>query len=207
MSDIHVPTLEAHGSGHSIFKILLEVVLIGVGVFLGLAGEQWRENGRHREMAERTLRRFRAEIVENRNAVVAVKDYHVSLAGDLKKYFTTDPAKRNADDVHFTKGFSPARLSHTAWDLALANQSLAYIESDLGFALSDLYNTQEQLTTKTTGLSQAMYINPPGEDLTRFFDSVAVYYGDANLIEPQLVKAFDAILPRIDNALGDAPSK
>ncbi len=207
MSDIHVPTLEAHGSGHSIFKILLEVVLIGVGVFLGLAGEQWRENGRHREMAERTLRRFRAEIVENRNAVVAVKDYHVSLAGDLKKYFTTDPAKRNADDVHFTKGFSPAHLSHTAWDLALANQSLAYIESDLGFALSDLYNTQEQLTTKTTGLSQAMYINPPGEDLTRFFDSVAVYYGDANLIEPQLVKAFDAILPRIDNALGDAPSK
>jgi len=207
MSDIHMPRLEAHGSGHSIFKIVLEVVLIGVGVFLGLAGEQWRENAHHREMAERTLRRFRTEIVENRNAVVAVRDYHVSLAGELKKYFTTDLAKRNADDVHVTKGFSPARLSHTAWDLALANQSLAYIESDLGFALSDLYNTQEQLTTMTTGLLQAMYINPPGENLTRFFDSVAVYYGDANLIEPQLMKAFDAILPRIDNALGDAPSK
>lgn len=207
MSDIRVPKLEAHGSGHSIFKILLEVVLIGVGVFLGLAGEQWRENARHREMAERTLRRFRTEIVENRNAVVAVKDYHVSLAGDLKKYFTTDPAKRDAHDVHFTRGFSPAHLSHTAWDLALANQSLAYIESDLGFALSDLYNTQEQLTTMTTGLSQAMYINPPGEHLTRFFDSVAVYYGDATLIEPQLVKAFDAILPRIDNALGDVAAK
>lgn len=54
----------------------------------------------------------------------------------------------------------------------------------------------------TMGLSQAMYINPPGENLTRFFDSVAVYCGDATLIEPELVKAFDAILPRIDNALG-----
>ena len=105
------------------------------------------------------------------------------------------------------QGFSPARLSHTAWDLALANQSLAYIESDLGFALSDLYNTQEQLTTMTMGLSQAMSINPPGENLTRFFDSVAVSYGDATLIEPQLLKAFEAILPRIDNALGDAAAK
>ena len=55
MPDIHVPKLEAHGSGHSIFKILLEVVLISAGVFLGLAGEQWRENARHRELAERTL--------------------------------------------------------------------------------------------------------------------------------------------------------
>jgi hypothetical protein len=207
MSDIHVPKLDARVSGHSIFKLLLEVVLIGVGVFLGLAGEQWRENARHRQMAERTLRRFRAEIVENRNAVLGVTDYHVSLAGELKKYFTADPDKRDVREVHFTKGFSPAHLSHTAWDLALANQSLAYIEPDLGFALSDLYNTQEQLTTMTTGLSQAMYINPPGENLTRFFDSVAVYYGDANLIEPQLVKTFDAILPRIDNALGDASAK
>jgi hypothetical protein len=86
MSDIHVPKLEAHGSGHSIFKILLEVVLIEVGVFLGLAGEQWRENARHRELAERTLRRFRAEIVENRNAVVSVKDYHVSPLNDVKTH-------------------------------------------------------------------------------------------------------------------------
>jgi len=207
MPDIHVPKLEAHGTGHSIFKILLEVVLIGIGVFLGLAGEQWRENARHRELAERTLRRFRAEIVENRQAVIDVKDYHVSLAEDLKKYFATEPAKRKADNVHFTKGFSPARLSHTAWDLTLANQSLVYIESDLGFALSDLYQTQEQLTAMTMGLTQAMYINPPDEDLTRFFDSVYVYYGDATLIEPQLVKAFEAILPRIDKALLDASAK
>ena len=207
MSDIHVPKLDAHGGGHSILKILLEVLLIGIGVFLGLAGEQWRENARQRELADRMLQRFRAEIIQNRQAVIDVKDYHVALAGDLKKYFATDPARRQVGTVHVTKGFSPARLSHTVWDLALANQSLAYIEPDLGFALADVYRTQEQLTAMTTGLMQAMYINPPGEGLTRFFDSVAVYYGDATLIEPLLVGAYDAILPRIDHALGDVPAK
>ena len=202
MPDIHVPKFEAPGSGHSIFKILLEVMLISVGVFLGLAGEQWRENARRRELAERTLQRFRAEIVANRQAVVDVRDYHVALKDDLEKYLAADPAKRKDVNVRFTKGFSPANLSHTAWDLALANQTLAYIESDLGFTLSDLYRTQERLMAMTMGLTQAMYINPPNEDLTRFIASVYVYYGDATLIEPQLVKAYDAILPRIDKVPG-----
>jgi hypothetical protein len=42
-------------------KILLEVVLITAGVFLGLAGESWRESREHRELAEQSLRRFREE--------------------------------------------------------------------------------------------------------------------------------------------------
>jgi hypothetical protein len=200
--DVHVPKLEAHGSGHSIFKILLEVILISVGVFFGLAGEQWRENARHRELAEGTLQRFRTEIVANRQAVVDVRDYHVALEDDLKRYLAAAPAQRKDVNVRMTKGFSPANLSHTAWDLALATQSLAYVESDLGFALSDLYRTQERLMAMTMGLTQAMYINPPNDDLTRFIAAVYVYYGDATLIEPQLVKAYDALLPRLDTALG-----
>jgi hypothetical protein len=52
-------------------KILLEVALITTGVFLGLAGEQWREQVRHRETAEASLRLFRAEILANSKAVSA----------------------------------------------------------------------------------------------------------------------------------------
>ena len=53
------PAATHRPQGKSLFKIALEVMLIAVGVFLGLAGEQWRENVRHREMAEASLRRFR----------------------------------------------------------------------------------------------------------------------------------------------------
>src|SRR6266516_4604802 len=62
------------------------VVLISAGVFLGLAGEQWRESARHRALAEASLRRFRSEILTNRKAVAAVKDY-VALKGtwDLRR--------------------------------------------------------------------------------------------------------------------------
>jgi hypothetical protein len=79
MPETHVPKLEeddktdkeaANTSSQawrkSVTKIALEITLISVGVFLGLAGEQWREDRRHRELAESSLRSFRSEIVINR---------------------------------------------------------------------------------------------------------------------------------------------
>ena len=38
MPDVHVPKLEGHGRGKAALKLLLEVALISVGVFLGLLG-------------------------------------------------------------------------------------------------------------------------------------------------------------------------
>ena len=70
----------------SLATIALEVVLISAGVFLGLAGEQWRESARHRELAEMSLHRFRSEIVANRKLVADVKDYHVSTQAQVKRY-------------------------------------------------------------------------------------------------------------------------
>ena len=58
------------------------------------------------------------------------------------------------------KGIQPASLDHTAWDLALAQQSLAYIETDLAYEISQIYNTQDRLTTLSRELTQAMYVNP-----------------------------------------------
>ena len=83
MPDIHVPKLEEHGRGRSTLMVLLEVLLISAGVFLGLAGEQYRETARHREIAQEALQRFRTEIIANRQAVAAVKDYHVQLRTQL----------------------------------------------------------------------------------------------------------------------------
>ncbi len=107
MPDVHVPKLDDHedGAAHvapisahrsrrkSIVTIALEIALIGTGVFLGLAGEQWREYARHREMADAALRRFRAEAVTNRAAVAKVKDYHIDRLNALREHL--DAAHQN----------------------------------------------------------------------------------------------------------------
>lgn len=216
MPEVHLPQLDEHEEegapaspaathrpqGKSLLKIALEVMLIAVGVFLGLAGEQWRESARHREMAEASLRRFRSEIVTNRTAVANVKDYHVTMKKKLAAYFAADAKTRPKVEVNL-RGIQPASFEHTAWDLALATQSLAYIDARLAFALSRVYTTQQDYAELSRGVLQAMYVLNPTENETAFFGAVVVYYGDVVLYEPKLLSLYDELLPQIDRALGE----
>src|SRR5437773_7635880 len=209
MPEVHLPKLDEHDKhdvptathrrrGQSLFKILLEVVLIGTGVFLGLAGEQWRESTRHRELAEASLRRFRSAILTNRKAVAAVKNYHVTTMKQMETYLKT---RRSSDlSLH---GLQPAFFEHSAWDVALATQSLAYIDTDLAFAISRIYTVQQNYADLTRGILQATYLRPVDDNLPAFISASVEYYGDIVLIEPQLLGMYDEMLPQIDRALGE----
>src|SRR5262245_7334592 len=139
MAEVHLPHAGDHRRGTSFIKLLLEVVMLAVGVFLGLTGEQWREHRQHREAAEAAPRRFRTEIASNRKAVAAVKDYHVTMRERIDTYLAAPGKERDAISVNM-QGIQPAFIEHTAWDLALATQSLAYISESLAFSLSRLYS-------------------------------------------------------------------
>jgi hypothetical protein len=201
MPDVHLPHLDGP-QRRSLLKIALEVALISVGVFLGLAGEQWRETAHHHEMAEEALRRFRTELMANRQAVAKVKDYHATTRTAVETYLAADSKTRSAADVQIA-GLQPASFNHTAWDLALATQSLAYIDSSLAFALAHIYNSQQGYADLTRGVVQAMYLRPPSENLDAFLRALALYYDDVVLIEPELIKMYDELLPQIDRALGE----
>src|SRR5262245_34883419 len=91
MADVHVPKLDEHGTPprgplKSALKLGLELALIAVGVFLGLAGEQWRENARHRELAHESLLRFRDEFRANQKQVLRVHDMHKAQERDMSAY-------------------------------------------------------------------------------------------------------------------------
>jgi hypothetical protein len=197
------PVVKPPHRSRSFVKIGLEVLLISAGVFLGLMGEQWREHAHHRELAESSLRRFRMELQGNRNAVAAVKDKHVAKLQSLRAYLTLDAAARQKV-VNFDDATDPAFLEYSAWDLALATQSLAYIDSDLAFAISHVYAAQQQLDGSTRGVTQAMYATGNPEAFLR--NGLATYFGDCILMEPRLLKTYDEVLPQIDRALGESPA-
>jgi hypothetical protein len=186
--------------GRSLLRIALEVVLIGTGVFLGLAGEQWREKAGHRELAEMSLHRFRSEILANRKVVADVKDYHVTIQEKLNAYLAADPKARQSMDLGIS-GIRPAFFERTAWESSLATQAVAYIDPDLVFSLSRVYDAQGVYAELTRGMMQAMYLRPPEENLDAFVKSLHVYYGDVVGLEPQLLAMYDEIVPQIDRAL------
>ena len=195
----------AHRS-KSFLKIGLEVLLISTGVFLGLMGEQWRERAQHRELAEESLRRFRAEIAINRTAVSAVKDYHATMKKTLDAYVSADAKTREKMDVRL-RGLQPATFERSAWDLALVTQSLAHIDPQLVFSLSRIYTLQQGYADLSRGILQAMYLRTPDENLPGFLSAVAIYYGDIVLYEPRLLEMYDEVLPQIDRALSESPAE
>ena len=218
MPEIHIPKLEDHedpppaaakgapvhpARGKSLVKIGLEVLLISVGVFLGLAGEQWREDRRHHELAESSLRNFRSEMEENRKAVQAVKDYHATLLKMLQAYLAKDHKTRNTADVQI-QGLRFVRFEETAWDLALTTQALTYIDRDLALSISRVYSIQKSFNAFTQGMTQAMYVLPWHDNFDGLAGAAETYYGDAVFLEPKLIEQYDELIRRIDRQLGDA---
>jgi hypothetical protein len=198
---------DANQRSKSLLKIGLEVLLISTGVFLGLMGEQWRERARHHEVAEASLRRFREEILANRKAVAAVKDYHTTTKQSLDAFFAADARTRSTHDVT-VRGIQPASFERTAWDLALMTQSLTFVDPSLAFALSRIYTTQQGYADLSRGILQAMYLLPPmSENPTPFFGALSVYYGDIVYYDPKLLELYDEILPQIDRALGETSAE
>jgi hypothetical protein len=69
----------------------------------------------------------------------------------------------------------------------LATQALACIDPDLIFSLSRIYETQQVYVELTHGMTQAMYLRPPGENIDAFIRSLHVYYGDVVRMDPPLL--------------------
>src|SRR5688572_27959763 len=91
----------------------------------------------------------------NRAAVATVKDYHTQKLGELRAYFAAEPEARKTIRVAF-EGLRPPRLDNTAWELALATQSLAHIEPELAFALSGVYGYQTLARDLERGVLQSI---------------------------------------------------
>lgn len=161
-----------------LLRLGLEVALIAAGVFLGLMGEQWRENASHRELAQSSLRRFQAEIARNRTAVVGNRDYHVRLKRNLDAVLVAERAHRPPPPIEM-HGVGPVFFERTAWDLALATQALAYVEPSMAFALSRAYSVQQDYVDMQRMILQStIYGRSRTQDPIGYVGSIADYLGD-----------------------------
>jgi hypothetical protein len=181
-------------------RAIIEMFMVAIGVFLGLAAEQWRSDRQHREQAHASLQRFKTEIEANKAAVEAVADYHAKAREAIRLYL--DPKTRDTSRVQLT-GIQPVNYQHTAWDLAIATQSLADLDPHIAYELARIYGHQSLVIGLTTGLTQAMYLRPPTEQIIPFLHSVRVYYDDLVIHEPALLKMYAQVLPQIEEALRD----
>jgi len=182
--------------------LLTEVVLIGLSVFLALMADQWRVRREHRQEAEATLGYFREEVMTNRDAMAKERAYHENLSQEIGHFLESDgPKNRQAFDatVHFA-GVHPVIFERTAWDLALANQSLSYLKPSLAYAISRVYTRQQAFQTlENSFLQSALSPSMFGQqDVTSLASAILAYLTDVNIEEPALLKLYDQLLHQLD---------
>jgi len=186
----------------SLLGLLTEVVLIGVSVFLALLANQWSDARQHRERANATLHYFREEIVTNQKAIETRRQYHEALSRDIESFLQSDALKTLQNfypTVHF-HGLEPVQFERTAWDLALANQSLSYLAPKLAYAISRVYTRQQAFQTLENSFLQAVLAPRTfaDQDATGLARSMDAYLIDVNIQEPDLLKLYAQLLPQID---------
>ena len=181
--------------------LLTEVVLIGLSVFLALLANQWSEARKHRNRANATLCYFREEIVTNQKAIETRRQYHEALRRDIESFLQSDAPKTLQSFypmVHF-RGLEPVTFERSAWDLALANESLSYLAPQLAYAISRVYTRQALQTLENSFLQSASGPSTfASQDATGLAGSMEAYLIEVNIQEPDLLKLYAELLPQID---------
>jgi len=145
-------------------------------------------------------------------SVERVHDRHVKERKDLEAYFAAHGNELNAHLVDPRKPIpgpvpdnvtDSAGFDYSAWDLALATQSLSYIDPDLVASMSAAYRMQQMYEDAHRAIAQTSY---SFTDPVYWLRGVTNYFGDAALWEELLLKRYDDLLPRLDRALGESPA-
>lgn len=197
-------------SGRRALELLLEVLLISLGVFLGLLASNWHEAREHRANARAALRNFLDEIQLNRGAIERNRSYHETLARQLTEFLSSSEPMTESrfHEVVDFKGLRPVIFEHTAWDLALATQSLSYLQPRLAFDISKIYTKQDAFQKLENSFLASAYTPASFDSDSRKGMAVAMqtYMNDVNQLEPAMILLYGKTIPEVRMALKQSSS-
>ena len=187
--------------------LVAQLFFIAAGVYLGNRADAWKEERSHQEAARATLTNFRAEIDSNRTHLRTTHALHAELRDSLRAVARLPAPVRTTDELigHLRwRGLNPSAFRHAAWQVALANQSVTYLDPALAFAIADVYLEQDHLE-RYGEITLQNVVGSGGmaqENPRPLFAALQAYTVDAaTYSEPRILAAYDRLLPRIDSAI------
>ena len=93
-----------------------------------------------------------------------------------------------------------AVFDYSAWDVALATESLAYIDPQLVAMISDAHRMQQMVEDDHKAIAQVTY---SFQNQVHWLRGLGAYFGDTALHEKLLLERYEKLLPRLDKAIGD----
>lgn len=197
--------------GRRVVDLICEVLVISLGVFLGLWATNWHEAREHRADARAALHNFAEEMELNLQSIDQKHPYHETVLEQINRFLASEQpatAARFRAEVPF-RGVKPVIFEHTAWDLALATQSLSYLEPKLAFDISKVYTKQNAFQNLENSFLAAAYTPASfaSDNMKGMAVAMQTYFNDINLLEPAMITLYQKTIPEIKSALRNKPSR
>ena len=195
----------------SLATLVAQLFFIAGGVYLGNRAEAWKEARDHRQAARDAIENFRTELTENRDRLrraAAVHRRYADSVAVVQRRGGPEPASvQEVLRLLGWQGLVPTSFGHTAWELAIATQSLAHVPRPLAFRLAHVYDAQRDLAELQADAGRALF-SPQAlgaASVTPWALTFIAYLEDATIQEPALLRGYDRILPALDSALAAMP--
>lgn len=186
---------------------VFEAVFIALSVALGFMVAQFGEYRADRQLTERVLASLQAEIQHNISTLKPHPAVHNQWVKALANADTVARTKAGLDVFFATRphvqagpqAFFPF-LRRSAWEAALASGAFRLIDYEVAASLSEIYATQELLTSNIERLAKGVLAQPAIYDPTQRGAAVRLLWltmADIEAAEYLLLDLYERELPRI----------
>ena len=193
--------MQDNSRSKTFLKLLTEVLLIGLGVFLAVIAGQWKDASEHRATANATLRYFRADILANqtghrKRTVRTTKHWP-------RKSHSFWPHQLHAPPKPLTKRFTFGGCIRSRWSTRPGNWRWQTRRSQtllhtlpmpfLVFTPGNRHSKTWRTASCSQRLPQATFAD---QDPTGFVTAVSVYLADINIQETGIARSVRGIAQR-----------
>lgn len=129
--------------GNILKDLLLQVVSVMLGVYLGLIANDWQEAQKNKALVQKSLGKFRYEVTQNQQIIKEAFAYHQQLSDSIKVLLQKE-RPLTFKDLKFWRGMRIQKLKSATYQTAIITGVLNDLEIELLTAINDLYISQEK---------------------------------------------------------------
>lgn len=152
--------------------LLIEAFLIVFAVSLALALNEWRAGAKENETKDKVLRNIISEVQSNKEDLETKLDYHLQTSQKMGAYLASDSlwstlnynSGVGAVNQLMPEGIRNPNLQTGAWNSAVLSGVVNSFDYDILYALSKLYQIQENGPNSTWKVIAGFYSEPGSFD-------------------------------------------
>ncbi len=191
---------------HNLKKVLIQILPVMFGVYLGLVGNNWNENRKNIKLEGEVISKLITEIQDNKAQIASVIDYHKMLADSSEAFFQNwdpetymQPAFQSPETSSIWRGTRTGKLKTAAFEAAIVSGVFANLDVDLLTRFSEINRTQLSYEQMSAIYLQRVIELSPEQPVITYATVINSFANDTYLAEKQLLGLYNEMLDVLGN--------